>query len=97
MSGTVRVTAARQDPSPARIKAALPDGLPWEPGAGGRRPGGSDPPEGSGVVCIPGTPSACQDVSDSKQDIEAHPIAWGSVRMKAVDCNPAQAGKVDAT
>jgi len=81
----------------AREKAQLPAELPWEPGAGGRRPGGSDPPEGSGVLCKPSTSSGCQDVSDSKQDSEAHLKAWGSVRMKAVDRNPAQAGKADTT
>jgi len=48
-------------------------------------------------VCKPSTPSGCQDVSDSKQDSEAHLIAWGSARMKVVDRIPAQAGKVDPT
>jgi len=38
----------------AKIKP--PDTSSWEPGAGGRRPGGSVPPKGTGVAGIPSPP-----------------------------------------
>jgi len=37
-------------------KIQPPDTPSWEPGAGGRRPGGSVPPEGAGVAGIPSPP-----------------------------------------
>jgi len=64
-------------------KIQPPDTPSWEPGAGGRRPGGSVPPEGTGVAGKPSPPPVWQGVSDSKQDTEAHPTALGSARMNA--------------
>jgi len=77
-------------------KIAPPDTSSWEPGAGGRRPGGSVPPKGAGVAGIPSPPPVWHGVSDSKQGTEAHPLALGSVRMNAALWIPAQAGQQSA-